>query len=123
VRAVRNHFDPLRVRPKRCLPADSLFPGHIPAQLDQEPARAAALHPNLGELAEDSRDLLWDHHPAGIRRGTFRSVRDLKEAIRVFIDGWNDRCQPVVWTKDVDTILAKAQEETYFATGTLEDAG
>jgi hypothetical protein len=44
-----------------------------------------------------------------IRRGTFQSVRDLKNAIRTFIDGWNDRCQPFVWTKDADTILAKAK--------------
>jgi len=41
-----------------------------------------------------------------IRRGTFDSVRDLKGAIRAFIDGWNDRCEPFIWTKDADTILA-----------------
>jgi hypothetical protein len=46
-----------------------------------------------------------------IRRGTFQSVRDLKNAIRTFIDGWNDRCQPFVWTKDADTILAKATRQ------------
>ena len=37
-----------------------------------------------------------------IRRGTFGSVRDLIEAIPAFIDGWNERCQPFVWTKDAD---------------------
>ena len=31
IRAMRNHFDPCRVVPERCLPADSLFPGHMPA--------------------------------------------------------------------------------------------
>src|SRR6266508_894371 len=31
VSAERSHFDPLRVLPERCLPADSLLPGHIPA--------------------------------------------------------------------------------------------
>jgi transposase/transposase-like protein len=46
-----------------------------------------------------------------IRRGTFHSVRDLKAAIRAFIDGWNDRCEPFVWTKDADTILAKAKRK------------
>src|SRR6266540_6406063 len=30
-RATRSHLDPLRVFPDRCLPADSLLPGHIPA--------------------------------------------------------------------------------------------
>ncbi len=40
-----------------------------------------------------------------IRRGTFRSVADLKTAIATFIDGWNDRCQPFVWTKTADELL------------------
>jgi transposase len=40
-----------------------------------------------------------------IRRGTFTSVRDLTDAIRTFIDGWNDRCQPFVWTKTADDLL------------------
>jgi transposase len=43
-----------------------------------------------------------------IRRGTFTSVADLEAAIGVYIDAWNDRCQPFTWTKDADTILAKA---------------
>ena len=29
-----------------------------------------------------------------IRRGTVTSVKDLIAAIRTFIDGWNDRCEP-----------------------------
>jgi transposase/transposase-like protein len=41
-----------------------------------------------------------------IRRGTFDSVRDLKNAIGTFIAGWNDRCEPFIWTKDAETILA-----------------
>ena len=44
-----------------------------------------------------------------IRRGTFTSVKDLITAIETFIDGWNDRCQPFVWTKPADEILAKAR--------------
>ena len=40
-----------------------------------------------------------------IRRGSFDSVRQLIDAITAFIDGWNERCQPFVWTKDADTIL------------------
>jgi transposase len=43
-----------------------------------------------------------------IRRGTFNSVRELTEAITEFINGWNERCEPFVWTKDADTIIAKA---------------
>ncbi len=40
-----------------------------------------------------------------IRRGTFSSVASLKAAITTFIDGWNERCQPFVWTKTADEIL------------------
>jgi transposase len=47
-----------------------------------------------------------------IRRGTFRSVKDLNTKIRIFIDGWNDRCHPFVWTKTADEILKKAKRPT-----------
>ena len=46
-----------------------------------------------------------------IRRGTFTSVKDLIAAIETFIDGWNDRCQPFVWTKTADEILTKANRK------------
>ena len=46
-----------------------------------------------------------------IRRGTFTSVGDLIEAITGFINGWNERCQPFIWTKDADTIIAKAHRK------------
>ena len=43
-----------------------------------------------------------------IRRGTFTSVKDLIAAIEIFIDGWNERCEPFVWTKPADDIIKKA---------------
>ena len=43
-----------------------------------------------------------------IRRGTFTSVKDLIAAIGIFIDGWNDRCQPFVWTKTADELIPRA---------------
>ena len=46
-----------------------------------------------------------------IRRGSYRSVRDLVNAIRRFIDAWNQRCEPFVWTKTADEILAKANRQ------------
>jgi transposase len=36
--------------------------------------------------------------------GTFRSIRDLIDAISDFIAGRNDRCQPFTWTKTADQI-------------------
>jgi transposase len=47
-----------------------------------------------------------------IRRGVFKSVRDLNTKIRAFIDGWNDRCNPFVWTKTAEEILKKANHPT-----------
>jgi transposase len=51
-----------------------------------------------------------------IRRGTYRSVRDLNTKIRAFIDGWNDRCHPFVWTKTAEEILTKANRQNTSAT-------
>jgi transposase len=47
-----------------------------------------------------------------IHRGTFSSIKDLNAKIRAFIDGWNDRCHPFVWTKTADEILKKANRQT-----------
>ena len=46
-----------------------------------------------------------------IRRGTFGSVKELNAKIRAFIDGWNDRCHPFVWTKTAEQILAKVDRQ------------
>jgi transposase len=43
-----------------------------------------------------------------IRRGTFTSVKDLIAAIEIYIDAWNERCQPFTWTKTADEIIPKA---------------
>lgn len=43
-----------------------------------------------------------------IRRGTFTSVKDLIAVIETFIDAWNERCEPFIWTKTADEILTKA---------------
>src|ERR1700722_8606520 len=40
-----------------------------------------------------------------IRRGAFRSVRELKSAIREFIDVHNEAPKPFVWTRTADQIL------------------
>jgi transposase len=42
-----------------------------------------------------------------IRRGTFRSVRDLVNAIEEFIRFNNQEPKPFVWTKKVEDILTK----------------
>jgi hypothetical protein len=42
-------------------------------------------------------------------RGTFTSVEDLVAAIGTFIDGWNERCQPAVWTQRPPTRSSATQ--------------
>ena len=42
-----------------------------------------------------------------LRRGVFVSVRELMTKIRSFINGWNKRKHPFIWTKTPEEILAK----------------
>lgn len=42
-----------------------------------------------------------------VRRGAFRSVRDLQRAITSFLAQWNARPTPFVWTASVERILEK----------------
>jgi transposase len=51
-----------------------------------------------------------------IRRGTFRSVKELTTAIGAFIDAYNDRCHPFSWTKDADYLVAKSHRKETNAT-------
>ena len=46
-----------------------------------------------------------------IRRASFTSVREVTDTIRRFIDAWNDRCVPFIWTKTADQILATANRK------------
>ena len=43
-----------------------------------------------------------------IRRGSFANVKELVTAISNFIDSWNQRCHPFIWTKTADEILPHA---------------
>ncbi|GAB2469259.1 hypothetical protein GCM10007967_24090 [Xylanimonas ulmi] len=52
-----------------------------------------------------------------IRRGVFKSVKELNAKIRAFIDGWNDRSHPFIWTKTADEILTKANRQKTSETG------
>jgi transposase len=54
-------------------------------------------------------------HRKAIRRGVFRSVPHLKDAIERFIDNWNARRHPFVWVKTADEILARANQKAISA--------
>jgi transposase len=53
-----------------------------------------------------------------LRRGNFPTIADLIAAIERFIDAWNDRCRPFTWTKDPDTVIAKATDPRHRNTPT-----
>ena len=46
-----------------------------------------------------------------IHRGRFPSVRDLMIKIREFINGWNNRCHPFLWTKPADDVIDKIKRK------------
>ena len=43
-----------------------------------------------------------------VRRGVYHDVPELIDAIEHFIDGYNERAQPFIWTETPDQILEKA---------------
>jgi hypothetical protein len=54
---------------------------------------------NTGELYERI------YAPHGVKRGSHRSVPQLKRSIQSWIDTWNQDPRPFVWTKTADEIL------------------
>ena len=44
-----------------------------------------------------------------IRRGTFRSVKDLIDSIKRFVEHYNKNSKPFMWTATADSILAKIE--------------
>ncbi|MCK4283223.1 MAG: IS630 family transposase, partial [Candidatus Brocadiae bacterium] len=53
-----------------------------------------------------------------IRRGTFRSVRQLIEKIGLFVEHYNANTRPFVWTATADSILQKIKRLCEYISGT-----
>ena len=53
-----------------------------------------------------------------IRRGTFRSVRDLRQNIDRFVKRYNRKCRPFAWTATPDSILEKLERLSQAIAGT-----
>ena len=47
-----------------------------------------------------------------IRRGNFRSVNELKKAIKDYIKTWNNSGRSFIWTKSSDEIITKMKKAT-----------
>ena len=70
-----------------------------------QPADHPALHPDLGVVLNMVEIFFSIITRQAIRRGSFGSVKELIAAIGTFIDGWNERCHPFVWTKPAEELL------------------
>jgi hypothetical protein len=80
----------------------------VTAWLDRNPRITMHFTPTSGSWLNMVEIFFGIITRQAIRRGTFTSVRDLTDAIRRYINGWNERCQPFVWTKTADEILHHA---------------
>ena len=78
----------------------------------QPPADHAALHPDVRVVAKPGRGVLRDHHPPSHPPRFLRQRQELITAIRAFIDAYNHRCQPFIWTKTADEILPRTRQPT-----------
>lgn len=79
---------------------------------DVKPPDRRALHPDPRLPDEPRRGPVLHYRTQAIHHGTFGSVKQLNTKIRQFIDGWNDRAHPFVWTKPADQILTKTNRQT-----------
>jgi len=53
-----------------------------------------------------------------IRRGSFSNVKDLVRKIDLFVEHYNSRSRPFVWTATADSILAKVERLCLLTSGT-----
>jgi transposase len=56
-------------------------------------------------------------HRKAIRRGVFRSVAHLKDAIQRFLDAWNTHCHPFAWVKTADQVLGRSNLKALSGSG------
>ncbi|QZA19637.1 integrase core domain-containing protein [Mycobacterium malmoense] len=71
-----------------------------------EPANPGPYHTN--------RNKTWG---TSVRCETFTDVTDLQDAIRAYIDSYNQHAKPFTWTKTPDELLAKNQQHATLADG------
>ena len=90
--------------PHRPLPQDACAESGTSEHPGAGPQEPRACRPDEGRLTGIFFGIITRQ---AIRRGTFRNVKDLTNAIGRFIDAYNQRCQPFTWTKDADQLIAK----------------
>ena len=79
----------------------------VKAWLAANPRVTVHVTPDLQLLAEPGRGLVRHHRTPSHPPRSAPVRRDLMIKTRAFIDGWNRRKHPFIWTKTPDEILAK----------------
>jgi hypothetical protein len=70
-------------------------------------ALSLALYAHFGLVAQHGRAVLCRDHQKRIRRGVFKSVDELKQAIMDYLNHHNGSPKPYVWTKTAAEIFSK----------------
>jgi hypothetical protein len=84
----------------------------LPRPVQPASAIRLPLHADLVLLAERSRDFFSRLTRRQFKRGVFRSIVDLQDAIKLFIGGPQRAPKTFVWTADPDAILDKVTRGT-----------
>ena len=75
--------------------------------MDRKPSAVRfPLHSDVSLLAQRRRELLRETQKKRLKRGVFRSLQELKDAIHRFLDDTNANPKPFTWTKDPNKIIA-----------------
>ena len=78
--------------------------------MDRKPSAVRfPLHSDVSLLAQRRRELLRETHKKRLKRGVFRSLQELKDAIHRFLDDTNANPKPFTWTKDPNKIIASVK--------------
>jgi hypothetical protein len=85
----------------------------VEAWLAKHPRVHLHLTPTSASLMDPLEVLFPIITRQAIRRGSFPRVSDLVAAIRRFVDGWNQHCQPFVWIKDPDIMIKATRKRAW----------
>jgi hypothetical protein len=69
---------------------------------------SSTIRSRSGNQPDRTLPTLIVEEPQQVRRGVYHDVSELIAAIKHFIEGYNERAQPFLWTKTADQVLAKA---------------
>src|SRR5207247_3455730 len=82
---------------------------HVKAFLKQHPRFVCHFVPTSSSWLNLVERWFRELTEKAIRRGSFVSVPDLKQAIEAFMQAWNENPKPFIWTATVEDIIKKIE--------------